>query len=210
MSETDLAAGPVAERVAALVLPILRDLGLELYDLEHAGGTVRVMIARPADSVEQGLDLEAITLVTRLLGRELDHSDPVPGRYTLEVTSPGLERPLRRPDHYRGAIGVLIAVRLHAPIGGTRRLQGILTEVNERGIVLRPEGPAGSTELPADVPLRYDQIDRARTVFLWGPTPKPGGKGTAKGATGRTKRRPAAEAEPDTTTTTTTREAGAS
>ena len=88
----------VVERVHPLVAPILADLGLELYDLEHAGGILKVVIDR-----DGGVDLEEIALATRLISRELDHSDPIPGRYTLEVGSPGLERPLRRPTTSGGS-----------------------------------------------------------------------------------------------------------
>jgi len=193
VAESDYAGGAMAEQVAALVLPILADLGLELYDCEHAGGIVRVTVSRPAHAADQGLDLDVIALVTRLLSRELDHADPFPGRYTLEVTSPGLERVLRRPSHYHSAIGQLIAVRLVAPVDGTRRLQGTLVAADEHGIRLRLEDVALTEHR-----LGYGQIERARTVFVWGPTPKPG-KPAGK--------RPAARAAtPDPTT----QEAGAS
>ena len=76
----------VSDRVRDLVAPICTDLGLELYDVEHTGGKVRVTVERPG-----GVDLEALSIATRLISRELDERDPVPGRYQLEVSSPGLE-----------------------------------------------------------------------------------------------------------------------
>lgn len=191
--------GPVVERVRTLVAPILADLGLVLYDCEHTGGTLRVTIARPAGSAGGGLDLEVISLVTRLVGRELDHDDPIPGRYTLEVSSPGLERTLRRRDHFRDALGELVNVRLHQPVGGTRRIQGTLGAVDSETITLDTEdGP---------VSVGYEQIERARTVFVWGPGPKPGGP--KPGGPNRSPKRkassaaPAPSAPPETTITTT-------
>ena len=92
------------DRVRTLVLPIVADLHLDLYDLEFRGGTLRVTIDTPPGS-PGGVDLEQIALVTRLVSRDLDHHDPVPGHYTLEVTSPGLERTLRTPAHFQREVG---------------------------------------------------------------------------------------------------------
>ena len=99
------------DRVRTLVLPIVADLHLDLYDLEFRGGTLRVTIDTPPGS-PGGVDLEQIALVTRLVSRDLDHHDPVPGHYTLEVTSPGLERSLRTPVHFQREVGKTVNVRL--------------------------------------------------------------------------------------------------
>src|SRR4026209_1134256 len=71
------------KKVERLIVPTVSDLQLDLYDLEFRGGTLRVTIDRPAGA-EEGLDLEAIALASRLIGRELDHEDPMGGHYTLE------------------------------------------------------------------------------------------------------------------------------
>src|SRR5262245_45811835 len=94
------------ERVTELVAPILADFGLELYDLEHTGGVLKVTVDRAG-----GVDLDALAAVTRNVSRELDHADPIPGHYTLEITSPGLERVLRTPAHFAGAVGSKVNVR---------------------------------------------------------------------------------------------------
>ena len=147
------------ERVRPLVAPILADLALELYDLEHAGGTVKVTVHRPG-----GVDLEDIALATRLISRELDHADPIAGRYTLEVTSPGLERSLRTPSHFKGALGGAIAVRTHPDVEGERRVRGVLTAADDEGVTVTSETPEGA----ASRRLSYDDIERAKTVFEWG------------------------------------------
>src|SRR4051812_16484976 len=75
------------ERVRLLVAPLAQDLGLEIYDIEYSGGVVRVTVDRPG-----GVDIGQIGTLTRALSRALDEEDPLPGEYTLEVSSPGLER----------------------------------------------------------------------------------------------------------------------
>ena len=181
--------GPVVTRIVALAQPILDDLGLTLYDCEHAGGTLIITLDKRRDAGPQsdtpGSDLprvllDELSLFTRLLSRELDHDDPMPGRYTLEVSSPGLERRLRRPDHYTGAIGEAVAIRLVREIDGTRRLNGTLIAATDSGITIRLDDDATATEAGSERQLRYADIERAKTIFTWGPAPKPG-----KGASAR-------------------------
>jgi ribosome maturation factor RimP len=159
--------------VERLIVPIVSDLQLDLYDLEFRGGTLRVTIDRPA-GVEEGLDMEAIALASRLIGRELDHEDPMGGHYTLEVTSPGLERSLRTPVHFQKSIGKTVALRLRdtvTPDGvrTERRLQGVLVAADEQSATIQLNDAALTERV-----VPYDKIDRARTVFVWGPAPKPG------------------------------------
>jgi ribosome maturation factor RimP len=165
--------------VRSLVEPIASDLGLDLYDVERRSGTIRVTLDTPPGS-DGGITLDTLSLATRLISRELDHEDPIPGRYTLEVTSPGLERPLRTPAHFRREVGKDVTVRLagHAVAPGEpRRLDGRLVAADDATITLLvDDGAERVVELAA--------IDKARTVFEWGPAPKPGGKqaGTKPGS----------------------------
>ena len=154
-------------RVSRLVEPILADLKLDLYDIEFRGGTLRITIDTPPGS-ESGVNLENIALVTRLLSRELDHEDPVPGKYTLEVTSPGLERQLRTPAHFQREIGKTVALRLRdIGEGGERRIQGTLVAASDEGVTVALDDGSERT-------ISHAHIDRAKTVFVWGPAPKPG------------------------------------
>ena len=154
------------DRVRPFVLPVLSDLGLDLYDLEHAGGVLKVTVDK-----EGGVDLEAIALATRLISRELDQHDPFPGRYTLEISSPGLERPLRTPDHFRRVVGWTINVRTHAHVDGDRRVQGVLKAADHHGITVTiVEG----TSL-GERKLAYPDIERAKTVFEWAAAERPVG-----------------------------------
>ena len=158
----------VSDRVRDLVAPICTDLGLELYDVEHTGGKVRVTVERPG-----GVDLEALSIATRLISRELDERDPVPGRYQLEVSSPGLERSLRLPAHFQRAVGSTVSIRLHPGAGDERRLAGTLTDADDEGITVQVEG-TGAVQVP------YGDIERARTTFAWGGQPKPGKRPAAQ------------------------------
>jgi ribosome maturation factor RimP len=154
------------ERVRELIAPIVADLKLDLYDLEFRGGTLRVTLDTPPGG-ERGVSIDEISLASRLIGRDLDHHDPVPGHYTLEVTSPGLERTLRTPAHFQREMGKTVNIRLRDVVNGERRIQGVLVSADERGATLRLESPPPDSADERTV--TYDQIDRARTVFVWGP-----------------------------------------
>lgn len=154
---------PVAQRVANIARPILTDLELDLYDCEFNGGVMRITAHKSG-----GASLDTLHLASRLISRELDHLDPIPGRYTLEVSSPGLERALRRPSHFAQSIGVVITVRLTGAGGDDRRVRGVLVAASDETITVRSDD-AELTERN----VRYDQIDRAKTVFEWGAPAKP-------------------------------------
>lgn len=157
--------------VTKLVAPIAADLKLDLYDVEMRSGTLRITLDT-APGTEGGVNLDNLALASRLIGKELDAADPLPGRYTLEVTSPGLERSLRTPAHFQREIGKTVALRLRDVVNDERRLTGELVDAGDTTISLRlTEPPAAAGEVRT---VSYDQLDRARTVFVWGPAPKPG------------------------------------
>jgi ribosome maturation factor RimP len=159
------AESPVLARVRALVAPIASDLGLDLYDVEQRGGTLRVTLDTPAGA-DAGVTLDELALASRLVSRELDDADPIPGRYTLEVTSPGVERALRTPAHFQRELGKVVAIRLRDVGNEERRLTGTLVAADDATATVDVDGT------PRTVAL--DEIDRAKTVFSWGPGPKPG------------------------------------
>ena len=153
----------LVDRIRTLAEPIALDAEVDLVDVEHLDGVVRVTIDKAG-----GVGIDDITRVTRKLNRALDEADPVPGRYTLEVSSPGLERALRSPDQFRRAVGMLVNLKTRPDVEGERRAKGLLAATDDDGITLRD--PETLTERT----LRFDQIEKARTVFEWGPGPKPG------------------------------------
>lgn len=159
----------VTTRVHDLAEPICTAAGVELVDVELEGGILRVTIDRNG-----GVDVDVISSVTRQISLRLDDADPVPGRYVLEVSSPGLERKLRTPEHFRRAVGADVAVRTVAGTPGDRRAKGVLVSADDEGITVRlTEG----ADEPTERALTYDEIERARTVFVLAAKPKPGGGG---------------------------------
>lgn len=148
-----------ATRVRELVEPVLAAEGLELVDAQFSSGALQIFVDRPG-----GIDLDAIAAVSTMVSQVLDEHDPVPGRYTLEVSSPGVERPLRRPEHFARFVGTTVNVKTRPEVAGERRVQGLLEAADDEGVVV-----AGRR-------LAYAEIERARTVFEWGPAPKPGAR----------------------------------
>lgn len=159
----------VSEDVRALLSPVVSAAGLELVDVETGPGRIRVVV-----DCEGGVGIDALAQANRVVSRALDEEDPFPGSYTLEVSSPGLERPLRTPEHFRRAAGSTVSVRTKGLDGSLRRVRGRLASVDDEGFVLEDdELPGGQLE------LTYSHVDRARTIFEWGPSrgaPRPGGK----------------------------------
>jgi ribosome maturation factor RimP len=162
------------DRVTALIAPEVTAAGLSLYDLEHAGGVLRVVVDRPG-----GVDLEAIAAITRAVSRLLDEHDPLPGHYTLEVSSPGLERRLRVPAHFAGAVGETVKLKLRAGVGIDRRQSGVIVSADDDGTVIRVADAADDLAT-TDLRVAYSDIQQARTVFDWEPAPKPGKASAAR------------------------------
>ena len=164
------------QRVRDIVAPLFGDGPTELVDVEHAGGVVRITVDRAG-----GVSADDLADLTRRISRAMDDADPLPGRYTLEVSSPGLERPLRTPDHFARAVGDTVHVKTRPNVDGERRIVGELTAADDDGITIRPQTIQRVQGAQGDVRhLRYEEIERARTVFDWGPAPKPGKPGAPK------------------------------
>ncbi|CAN5634393.1 ribosome maturation factor RimP [soil metagenome] len=149
------------EEVRDLAEAVTRRRSLRLWDVEvggHAGrSTVRVFV----DS-DEGVDLDTVAEVSEEISRGLDLKDPVPGRYTLEVSSPGLERTLRRPQHFALSVGRKALVKTREPMVGTsHRVDGVIVAADDGGVELQVDGDDGVVTLP------YDSIKSARTVFEW-------------------------------------------
>jgi ribosome maturation factor RimP len=153
------------EQIADVIRPIVQASGLEIWDVERSGASVRVLVERPG-----GIDLDAISELSRAVSSALDQRDDlVPeGRYTLEVSSPGLERRLRYPRHFASYLGQEVAVKTASPINGARRIKGTLASSTDEDITLEallPSGELGEVRVPLEL------IDRANAVFDWGPAP---------------------------------------
>jgi ribosome maturation factor RimP len=122
-------------RVQELAAPILRSYGLELVEAVCVGQgprtVIRIFIDKPG-----GITLTDCEQAHRSLSPALDVIDPFPHAYTLEVSSPGLDRPLRRVEDYRRLIGQSVNLKLRRPVQGQWRLVGTLVDVEDRGVTL--------------------------------------------------------------------------
>ena len=157
------------QRLRDLVEPLLTAQDIELVDLELKPKLVRVTVDR-----DGGIDLDTISEVTQLVSSLLDAHDPLPSAYALEVSSPGLERPLRTPDHFRRFQGSTVSVKTRPEVEGERRVEGVLADVDDTGFAVRVGDAKGETVRR----LSFDDVEKARTVFEWGPPPKPGKVGS--------------------------------
>lgn len=144
----------------------LAGMGLELDDLEVAGQGRRLV--RITVDGAGGVDVQQLADASRVISRRLDELDPFEGSYSLEVTSPGLERNLRRPLHFRKSIGRDVTVRTSMEVDGFRHHQGILESVEDEGFVISVHGEARR--------IAFRQVRNARTRFEWKKRPASGKK----------------------------------
>ena len=145
--------------IAGALSPVLEARGLDLVDVEVHGAQLTVFVDR-----DGGVGLDELGDATRDVSAVLDTLDPMPGRYTLSLSSPGLERRLRTPAHFAKAIGETITVRVNAGTADVRRITGTLKAADDAGCtVAGPDVPDGEQR------IAYGDIERARTVFEWGP-----------------------------------------
>ena len=155
--------GTTAERLGRLVAPLAQELGLTVYDVEDASGTLRVLLDRPG-----GIDVDALSTATRRISAAMDADGGFAGVGALEVSSPGLERRLRTPEHFAGVVGERVKVKLRPGVDGDRRVDGELTAADGTTITVVPDDGDPRT-------LALQDVTSAHTQFVWGPAPKPGG-----------------------------------
>jgi len=148
------------EEVRDLAEAVTRRRHLNLWDVEVGGSPGRSIVRVFVEGDDGKIDLDTVAEVAEEISRGLDLRDPIPGAYTLEVSSPGLERNLRSPEHFLRSVGSTVVVKTREPLAGnSHRLDGVIAAAEGDSVRLK----IGDTEL--DVPL--DQIKSARTVFEW-------------------------------------------
>ena len=143
-------------QIGDMLEPGIRSLGYELVGVEYqsggrGGGLLRVYI----DSAD-GITADDCQKVSYQVSGVLDVEDPIPGHYTLEVSSPGLDRLLFRPADFERFAGQLVKVRLAYPLEGQRRFKGRLAGMRGENVVIEED------EL--EISLPFDQIEQARLV----------------------------------------------
>lgn len=158
-----------ADRLKALMEPILEAEDAELVDLELAGSRGRPVIRAYVDT-EEGVTLDECARLSRLLEHELEDVGAVPERYVLEVSSPGLERPLTKRRHFERFAGREVEIRLYAKRDGRKKFVGTLEGTRDRGtgdrddeylvVVTDPDSGERWT-------FEEDTIAKARLHFEW-------------------------------------------
>jgi ribosome maturation factor RimP len=158
----------VAQRVWGLAEPVVVTAGLELVDVQYRpeGGRsiLRLLIDRP----EGRVTIDELARVSRELGHVLDAHDAIPGRYHLECSSPGLNRPLIKPAHFERVVGQRVYVRLRTPKDGRRQFRGTLVAANDATVTV-DDGDVGRVELAlADLERANVEYDFTRPAHAPG------------------------------------------
>ena len=152
----------VVDRISDAVSPILWTLGLELADVICVGqgprSVIRVFIDKP-----EGITLDDCERAHKALSPALDVADPFPHAYTLEVSSPGLDRPFKRIQDYRRAVGRRVTLKLREPLADQWRLVGTLADVTEDAVTLEVSEPPPSRT----VTVEHKDIAEAKRVVTW-------------------------------------------
>jgi ribosome maturation factor RimP len=146
--------------VEELVRPVVEASGLELWEVSFGKERGRMVLRVTVDR-DGGVDLDTISATSERLSRRLDlegFSDDRP--YALEVSSPGLDRALREPRHFRRSVGQRVRVKTAGPVDGRRVHEGALVSADAEAIVVASDG--GELRVP------YADVASARTVFEWG------------------------------------------
>lgn len=148
------------EEVRDLAEAVARGRELRLWDVELGGHPGRQMLRIFVDSPSGPIDLDTIAQVSEEISRALDLADPLPGRYTLEVSSPGLERTLKGADQFQASVGSPVVVKTRDRLlGDSHRIEGVIAGVEGDNVALTVGHEV------VTVPL--DQVRQARTVFDW-------------------------------------------
>ena len=194
-------AATIEHEIQMLIEPLVADFGAEVFDVTWGGGRLKVAVDAPG-----GIDTTTLSKVSRTISQELDLHDPIESRYTLEVSSPGLERRLRRPEHFAKSIGSSVTLKLR---DGKTRLSGEIIEATDAEVTLRladddlagvsgdlarasedsvvADMDAEEASNPATRTVSYDDIARAQTVFQWeaAQRSREGANGKANGSNGQ-------------------------
>jgi ribosome maturation factor RimP len=141
-----------------LLEPPIEALGFEVVDIEFAqagrGGVVRIFIDRGAGAADSRITVDDCAAVSHAVSQVLEIEDPIKGHYTLEVSSPGFDRILRKRAHFERFVGERIFAELKLPQDGRRRFVGVLKAIADDSIVVVVDGQ--------DYSLPFERIQKAR------------------------------------------------
>jgi ribosome maturation factor RimP len=162
MTEERLAreTGPAA-RVVSLVEPVLADLGFRLVRVRMSGPTLQIMAERPDGT----FSIEDCEKVSRAVSPMLDVEDVIDARYHLEVSSPGIDRPLVRPSDFETWSGHEVKIEMTVPVAGRKRFKGTLEGFHDGEVRLFIENPEGGTKEPVLIGVPFRDIADAKLVL---------------------------------------------
>ena len=147
----------LTDNIAGMIAPSIEALGYEVVRVTVAGSTRKVLqiMAEPKDG--RIMSVEDCARVSRAISAVLDVEDPISGAYSLEVSSPGIDRPLTRPNDYNRFMGHEAKIETHEPVDGRKRFKGILKGVTDVAVKIDSEG--------AEIALPLSQIAKAKLVL---------------------------------------------
>jgi ribosome maturation factor RimP len=128
------------EDLNALLAPLIADLGLELVGIEFSPGRGGSLLRVYVDAPQRPVTIDDCERASREISAALDVNDPVAGRYTLEVSSPGLDRPLFTPAHFERFVGEAVKINVNLPLDGRRRFHGTIKSVDGDRITIDQDG----------------------------------------------------------------------
>lgn len=150
-----------SEKLTRLLQPLVEDLGYEFVGLEHQSNPKNPVVVIYIDSPD-GIAIEDCETVSREVAALLDVEDPIPGQYNLEVSSPGLDRPLFTAAQFAQFAGEQAAVTVFAPVDGRRKFKGTILEAGEDTVTVDQDGTAVTLDMSNLVKARlvpdYDAI----------------------------------------------------
>ncbi|MBI2719990.1 MAG: ribosome maturation factor RimP [Rhizobiales bacterium] len=152
--------GP-ALRVAALVEPMLADMGFRLVRVKLSGPTLQIMAERPDGT----FSIDDCATVSRQISPMLDVADVIATRYHLEVSSPGIDRPLVRATDFESWAGHEVKIEMAVPVAGRKRFKGMLEGYHDGEVRLFIEDPEGASKEPVLVGVPFADIGEARLVL---------------------------------------------
>ncbi len=176
-----------AQQLTSLITPAVEALGLECLGVEFGQHSSSSLLRIYIDVADRNVHVDDCEAVSREVSALLDVNDPISGHYTLEVSSPGFDRPLFTPAHFSRFIGDAAKLTVTMPIAGRKRFQGRIIRVEDRTIVLDQDG--------VEVAIVHDNIEKARLVPNFGAetvskprSPAKAGKGASKKSNAKTKK----------------------
>lgn len=141
-------------KLTELLEPTIESMGYEIVHMEFNGSTLRIYIDAPG-----GIEVGDCALVSRQVSAIMDVEDPLKNAYNLEISSPGLDRPLVKPAHFKRVTGELAKIVMHTHVLGRRRFVGVLVEANDEVVVLEADGES------YDLPYELMESARLEPVF---------------------------------------------